>query len=81
MACPRCRPLRETNRDEAFTEDPHLGIGQLEILELKSQDFAGTQPIEQHQADQGEIAKGAEAAPELGDLVSRERHNDAAGLP
>ena len=65
----------------SLAENPHLRIGQLEILKLESQNFAGAEAIQQHQADQGEIAKGAKAAPELGDLVCREWHNHAPGLP
>jgi hypothetical protein len=33
-----------------FAENPHLGVGQLEILELESQDLTGTQTVQQHQA-------------------------------
>ena len=64
----------------SFAADPHLGIGQLKRLELKSQDLAGAQTIEQHEAHQGEIAEGAKAAPEPGDCVCPERHNDTPGL-
>ena len=64
-----------------FAEDAQLGVGQLEILQLESEDFAGAQAIEQHQTDHGKIAKGAKAAPERGDFVSREGHNNALGLP
>ena len=63
-----------------FAEDSHLCLGQLEIFELKGQHLAGTQTIEQHQADQGEIAKGARAVPEPGDIFGRQRHHDATGL-
>ena len=55
----------------SFAEDPHLGIGQLEILDLKSQRLAGAQTVEQHQTHQGEIAEGAKAAPELGGRIRR----------
>ena len=65
----------------AFPEDSHLGIGQLEIVELKSQDFARAHPIEQHQTHQGQIAEGAKAAPELVDFLCRERHNYGPRLP
>ena len=55
----------------SFAKNPHLRIGQLEILQLESQHFTGAQAIEQHQAYQGEIAKGAKAVPESGDFVCR----------
>lgn len=64
-----------------LAQDAQMGIGQLEIFELKGQSFTGTQTVEQHQAHQGEIAKGPKAAPELGDLMGRKRHDDAPGLP
>ena len=50
----------------AFAEDSHLRLG-----ELERQHFARAQTIEQHQADQGEIAKGAKATPEVSDFVCR----------
>jgi hypothetical protein len=53
----------------------------LEILELESQDFMGTQAIQEHPSDQREIPEGTEALPELSDLLGREGHNDPAGLP
>ena len=65
----------------SFAENPHLRRGQLEILELKGQYFAGTQTIEQHQTNKGEIAEGAKAAPELGDFLRRQGYNNAPGLP
>jgi len=65
----------------SFAEDSHLCFGQLQILDLKSQHLARAQTVQQHQAHQGEIAKGAKAAPEPGDYLSREWHNDALGLP
>ena len=65
----------------SFAEDTHLRVGQLQIVELKGEDLRGAQAIKQHQADQGEIAKGAKAAPEFCDIVGRERYDDALGLP
>jgi hypothetical protein len=55
----------------SFAEDPHLRIRQLGILDLKSRHLARTQASEQHQAHQGEIAEGVQAAPELGDFLRR----------
>jgi hypothetical protein len=65
----------------SLAEDAQLGIGQLQIFELEGQDFAGTQAVEQHQACQGEIAKGAKAAPKFDDFFSREGHDHTPGLP
>ena len=64
----------------SFAEHPQLRLSQAEIPQLESQDFAGAQAIEQHQAHQGQVAKGAKAAPELGDFLCREGHDDAPGL-
>ena len=47
---------------------------------MKSQDLAGTQAIEQHQANHCKIAEGAEAVPERGHFVRDERNHNAAWL-
>jgi hypothetical protein len=52
-------------------------IRQAEILELKTEYLTGAQAIEQHEGNDGEIAKGAKATPETVDLVDGER-NDAS---
>src|ERR1039457_3708597 len=77
---PDLRWQGENARFVPFAKDPHLRIGQLEIVELKRQHLARTQPIEQHQSYQGKIAKGTKAAPESGDILRRQRHTDAPGL-
>jgi len=64
----------------SFAEDTYLRISQMEIVKLESQDLAGTQTIEQHQAHQGEIAKGVKAAPECSDVVRGEGHDHAPRL-
>jgi hypothetical protein len=63
----------------SFAENPQVCLGEAEILHPQSQDFAAAQAIEQHQAHQGQIAKGAKAAPELGDFLCQ-GHDDAPGL-
>ena len=60
--------------------DAHLCRGQLEIVELNGEHFTGPQTVEQHQTRYSQVAKGMKAAPECGDLVGRERHNDALWL-
>ena len=52
-----------------------------EILELKVEHLTGTQAIEEHEGDDGEIAKGAKAFPETGDFIGRKRNDHATGLP
>ena len=47
---------------------------------MQRQDFAGTQAVEQHQAHHGEIAEGAKAGPEPGDLLGRQRLDNAPRL-
>ncbi len=64
----------------SFAAHTDLQVGQLQVGELEGQDFTGAQAIQQHQADQGEIAEGTKAAPELGDLFGGEGHDHAAGL-
>src|ERR1700684_3234780 len=40
----------------------------------------GAQAVQQHQGDQGEVPGGTKAAPEPGNLIGGERHNDALWL-
>jgi len=65
----------------AFAEDAEVCIRQAEIFELKVEHLAGTHAIQQHEGDDGKIAKGAKATPETGDLVGGERNDHATGLP
>jgi len=51
-----------------------------EILQLELQDLARAQAVLQHESDHGEIAEGAKAIPEAGDLVSGKGHDHAARL-
>src|SRR5207302_9367209 len=71
-------------RHEAFlvalAEDTKVCFGEGEIFELELKNFAGAQAIQQHQGHDGQIAKGAEAFPETGDLVGGKRNYQAAGL-
>ena len=55
-------------------------FGEGEIFKLELKNFAGTQAVQQHQGHDGQIAKGAEAFPEIGDLVGGKRNYQAAGL-
>ena len=52
----------------------------MEIFELEIERFLGTQTIEQHQGDEGEIPKGTKALPKGGDFLGRERHDDTLGF-
>jgi integrase len=47
---------------------------------LEGKNLRGAQTLEQHQADDGEIAKSTEGAPEPGDLFSRQRYDCPAGF-
>ena len=47
---------------------------------LQRQDFARTQAVEQHEAHHGEIAEGAKTGPKPGDLLGRQRLDNAARL-
>ena len=64
----------------SFAEHPHLAFGELQVLRLKRQDLAGAQTIEEHQAYQGETAKGAEALPEFSHFFGRQGHDDPSDL-
>ena len=55
-------------------------FGEGEISELELKNFAGAQAVQQHQGHDGQIAKGAEAFPETGNLVGGKRNYQAAGL-
>jgi hypothetical protein len=46
------------------------------VFQFQSQDFTGTQAVEEHEPDQCEITESAETSPELGDFFGRERHDD-----
>jgi hypothetical protein len=61
----------------AFAQNAQLGLGQLQIFELKGQNLAGTQPIQQHQAHDSKIPEGMEAVPETSDLFGGERLDHA----
>lgn len=52
----------------------------MEIFQLEIERFLGTQTIEQHQGDEGEVPKGTKALPESGDFLGREGHNDTLGF-
>jgi hypothetical protein len=58
-----------------------LSFGEAEVFELEVEKLTGTQAIEQHEGEEGEIAKGAKAFPETSDFFGRKRDDDAAGLP
>ena len=55
-------------------------FGEREILQLELKHFAGAQAVEQHQSDDGQIAKGAKAFPETGHLLSGKGHDHTARL-
>ncbi len=64
----------------ALAENPHVGVGELKIIESESQNLTGTQTVQEHQAHQSEIAKGAKAAPEPGHFFGTQRYNHASRL-
>jgi hypothetical protein len=55
-------------------------FGEQEIFQLELKDLARAQAVLQHEGDNGEIAEGAKAFPEMGNLVSGEGHDHAAWL-
>src|SRR5258708_19935438 len=56
--------------------DAHLAVGKLHVFRLESQNLAGAQAVEEHQAHKSQITIGAEALPELRDFFRRQRHDD-----
>jgi hypothetical protein len=60
----------------SFAKRTQLALGELQVSQLKSQDLAGAQTIEEHQAHESQIAIGAETLPELRDFFRREWHDD-----
>src|SRR6266403_2395803 len=80
MAWARCRPFKETNNAgelvSGLSRRTQLALGELQVSQLKSQDLAGAQTIEEHQAHESQIAIGAETLPELRDFFRREWHDD-----
>ena len=65
----------------SFAQNPDLCIGELQIFELEIESFLGAESVQPHQSHEGEVPKGAKAAPELGDLFGAERHNHPPWLP
>jgi hypothetical protein len=55
-------------------------FGEQEIFQLELKDLARAQAVLHHEGDHGEIAEGAKAFPEAGDLVSGEGHDHAVRL-
>ena len=59
--------------------DANLRFGQTKILELDGQHLLGAQAIEEHEGDDGKIAKCAEAPPKPGRFVGREWDHQTPG--
>ena len=53
----------------AFPMHTDLRFRQKQILAIQIQDFPGAQSLQQHETDDGQIARGAKAGPEPGHLV------------
>jgi hypothetical protein len=64
----------------ALAQDVEARFGEQEILQLELKDLARAQAVLQHESDNGEIAEGAKAFPEAGDLVCGEGHDHWARL-
>ncbi len=64
----------------AFAKRTQLAFSELQVFHLKSQHLARTQTIEEHQADESQIAIGAETLPELRNFFRREWHDDPSIL-
>src|SRR5579884_1426010 len=60
----------------SFPQHAKLGIGQLQVVELKSQGLTRAQAVEQHQGDDRQISKSAKAVPERGDFIGRKGNDE-----
>jgi hypothetical protein len=60
--------------------DPDLSVGQAKVFQFQGDHLMRTEPIEEHQGHDAEIAKAAKAPPELGDLRRREGECDRGSL-
>ena len=64
----------------SFAQNPDLCIGELQIFELEIESFLGAESVQQHQSHEGEVPKGAKAAPEGSNLIWGERYNRSPWL-
>ena len=74
------RRQRQEAQFAAFAANADLRFGKQHVVPVQSQHFAGPQPLQEHQADDGQVARGAEAGPEARHLIDRQRHDGAFGL-
>jgi hypothetical protein len=57
------RSQRQAARFAALAVDAQLRFRQQQIVAVEGAHFAGTQAIEEHQANDGQVPRGAEARP------------------
>jgi hypothetical protein len=60
--------------------DADFRLGEQHIVAVESDHLAGTQALQQHQSDDGQVARGAEARPESRDFVHGEGDDGPLGL-
>ena len=65
----------------ALAANAELSFGQQHILRVQSQHLGGAKPMHEHQADDGQVARGMEACPEACHFIDGERHDIEPGLP
>jgi len=68
---------RQAARFAALAAHAHLRFGQDQVFAVEREHFAGSQTVEKHQADDGQIPRGAEAGPKMRHFVYRQRYDDA----
>jgi len=59
----------------AFASYAELGFGQQYVVRTQSQHFGGSESMHEHQAHDGQVARGVETGPEARHFIHRERHD------
>ena len=58
-----------------------LGFGKQHVFRIQSQHFGGAKPMHEHQAYDGQVARGTEAGPESRHFIHGERHDVSVWAP
>ena len=62
----------------ALAAHAQLGFGEQHVVRIQSQHFGGAQSVHEHQAHDGQVARGAEAGPKARHLIHGERDDVGA---
>jgi len=70
---------RQETKFLAFAWNAKLCFGKERVVAIQSQYFGGAEPLQKHQAHDGQVAGSAETRPEARYFIHRERHDVAFG--